>query len=110
LWTRDAVQVDQDLERILWYVLGGARGGANRARMIHRLSLRPMNLNQLAEGMGVDYRTVMHHIGVLKENKLVVSQGDGYGSMYFLSPRLEAGMGSFREICGKLRFSLEPDG
>jgi DNA-binding transcriptional ArsR family regulator len=101
---------DQDLERILWYVLGGARGGENRARMIQSLSLRPMNLNQLAEKLGVDYRTVMHHIGVLQANKLVVVQGTGYGSMYFLSPRLEAGIASFREICGKLRFDFGPEG
>jgi DNA-binding transcriptional ArsR family regulator len=98
---------DQELRRLLWYVLGGARGGVNRARIIHELSARPLNMNQLAEKLGVDYRTITHHIGVLRGNSLVGSQGDRYGAMYFLSPRLEAGLGIFAEIVGKLHFRLE---
>lgn len=98
---------DLELKRVLWYVLGGARGGENRARMIHELSLRPMNMNQLAERLGVDYRTVMHHVQVLKSNSLVVSQGDRYGAMYFLSPRLQASMAMFEEVVAKLRFRFQ---
>lgn len=97
---------DQELKRVLWYVLGGARGGANRARIIHELSVRPLNLNQLAEKLGVDYRTVMHHAEVLKSNSLVVTQGDKYGAMYFLSPRLQAGMALFSEVATALHFQL----
>lgn len=97
---------DPELKRVLWYVLGGARGGENRARMIQALIGRPMNLNQLAEKLGVDYRTIVHHAEVLKSNSLVFSEGEKYGAMYFLSPRLEAGVRLFDEICGKLRFRL----
>jgi DNA-binding transcriptional ArsR family regulator len=100
------VAEDQELKRLLWYVLGGARGGENRARIIHELSLRPLNLNQLAEKLEVDYRTIMHHANVLKSNSLVVVEGEKYGAMYFLSPRLQAGMSLFTEIAGKLRFKL----
>ncbi len=98
---------DRDLKRVLWYVLGGARGGENRARMIHELSLRPLNLNQLAEKLGVDYRTVMHHANVLRANSLVVTQGEKYGMMYFLSPRLQAGLAIFIEIAAALHFKLD---
>jgi DNA-binding transcriptional ArsR family regulator len=98
---------DPELRRLLWYLLGGARGGENRALIIHQLNLRPMNLNQLADALGVDYRTIMHHADVLKGNSLVVSEGERYGAMYYLSPRLESGMYIFREICGKLRFKLD---
>lgn len=98
---------DQDLKRLLWYVLGGARGGENRARIIHELKDRPMNLNQLAEKLGVDYRTVVHHANVLKANSLVVVEGEKYGAMYFVSPRLQAGMDMFAEISSKLKFKLE---
>ncbi len=98
---------DQDLKRVLWYVLGGARGGENRATMIHELSIRPLNLNQLAEKLGVDYRTVMHHADVLKSNSLVVTQGEKYGAMYFLSPRLQASFVMFSEIVAALHFKLE---
>ena len=98
---------DQELRRVLWYVLGGTRGGENRARMIHELSARPLNLNQLAEKLAVDYRTVMHHAGVLKVNSLVVVEGEKYGAMYFISPRLQASMDIFAEVVAKLKFKLE---
>jgi DNA-binding transcriptional ArsR family regulator len=98
---------DQELERVLWFILGGARGGENRARIIHELSRRPLNLNQLAEKLGVDYRTVMHHANVLRTNSLVVVEGEKYGAMYFLSPRLIAGIELYVEICGILRFKFD---
>ncbi len=98
---------DTELKRVLWYVLGGARGGGNRARMIHELSLRPMNMNQLAERLKVDYRTIMHHVQVMKSNSLVVTEGEKYGAVYFLSPRLQASMKIFEEVVDKLHFVLE---
>ncbi|MDA4125262.1 MAG: winged helix-turn-helix domain-containing protein [Thaumarchaeota archaeon] len=97
---------DHELKRVLWYVLGGARGGENRARIIHELSLRPLNLNQLAEKLGVDYRTITHHVEVLKANSLVVTQGEKYGAMYFLSPRLEASIDIFKRISDELHLDL----
>ncbi len=75
--------------------------------MIHALASRPLNLNQLAEKLGVDYRTVMHHANVLKMNSLVVVEGEKYGAMYFLSPRLQASMNLFTEIAEKLKFNLD---
>lgn len=95
------------MKRVLWYVLGGARGGENRARIIHELSVRPLNLNQLAEKLGVDYRTVTHHANVLKQNSLVVCEGKKYGAMYFLSPRLQSGFELFRGIVEALHFRIE---
>ncbi len=97
---------DQELRRVLWYVLGGARGGENRAKIIHELGARPSNLNQLATKLKVDYRTIMHHVDVLRKNSLVVSKGERYGAVYFLSPRLEAGLVIFKDVCEKLHFEL----
>ena len=74
--------------------------------MIHELSLRPLNLNQLAEKLGVDYRTVMHHAQVLKTNSLVLIEGEKYGAMYFLSPRLQASLELFRQIARDLNFNF----
>ena len=66
-----------------------------------------MNMNQLAEKLSLDYRTVMHHVGVLTSNSLVVGQGEKYGAMYFLSPRLEEGISVFLEICASLRIDAK---
>ena len=49
----------------------------------------------------------MHHVQVLKTNSLLVAQGEKYGAMYFLSPRLQASMQIFDEVVAKLRFKPE---
>ena len=97
---------DAELRRLLWYTLGGARGGENRARILHELRTRPSNQNQLATKLGLDYRTVIHHIDVLRQNSLVTSEGAKYGAAFFLSPRLEQSIKLFEDICSELKFKF----
>ena len=98
---------DPELRRLLWYLLGGTRGGENRAKIIHELRKRPSNLNQLASKLDLDYRAAKHHVDVLLKNSMVVTQGERYGLMYFLAPWLETHIASFDEICKRLHFVLE---
>lgn len=97
-----------ELRRLLWFLLGGTRGGENRARIIFQLKERPSNLNQLAKQMDIEYRAVQHHIEVLRRNSLVVASGEKYGVTYLLTPWLESNYGIFEDICRKLNF--EPKG
>ena len=103
------MQDNPDLRRLLWYLLGATRGGEMRARLIYQLHVQPGNINQLSNRLGVEYRTVQHHIEVLKKNSLLDSAGAQYGLTYFLHPWLEAHIEIFNDICGKLRFKLEPE-
>lgn len=91
------------IKQLLWYLLLGTRGGINRARIIIALNERPMNANQLAEALNVDYTTVEHHLKILKEHGLVVTQGHKYASMYFLSSTIETNYKTFMEIWEKIR-------
>jgi len=59
------------MEKALWYLLAGTRGGANRARIIRLLDDRPRNANQLAEALEVDYNTIRHHLDVLLDHDVV---------------------------------------
>jgi len=61
-----------------------------------------MNANQLAQKLGMDYKTVRHHLQVLLKNHLVVEAGEGYGAMYFVSPELEQNYDEFAKIWEKL--------
>ena len=56
---------DLQLRRLLWYMIGGSRGGYNRARTILTLKERPLHLNKLAEQPGVNYNAAHHHMHVL---------------------------------------------
>ncbi|WP_135852006.1 ArsR/SmtB family transcription factor [Halorussus salinus] len=73
------------MEKVLWYVLAGTRGGVNRARLLRAIDERPRNPNQLAEELDLNYDTIRHHLDVLVENDLVESSGDDYGAVYLPS-------------------------
>ncbi|WP_435335002.1 winged helix-turn-helix domain-containing protein [Haloarchaeobius sp. TZWWS8] len=70
------------MEATLWQVLAGTRGGSNRARILRALEEQPRNPNQLAGDLELDYKTVEHHLGVLREKDVVERGGDGYGAVY----------------------------
>jgi DNA-binding transcriptional ArsR family regulator len=86
------------MEKALWYLLTGTRGGANRARIIRALSDRPRNANQLSECLDVDYNTVRHHLDMLLEHDVVETGGGDYGKLYFLTDRFERHRERFEEI------------
>ena len=86
------------MNRVLWWLIAGSKGGANRASILIALRERPCNANQLSERLGLDYKTVQHHLRILDENRMIVSQGGGYGKVYFLSKDLEASYQEFLEI------------
>lgn len=73
------------MEAVLWYVLTGTRGGANRARILRAIDDQPRNANQLADTLDLDYKTVRHHLDVLMENGIVEKAGDDYGAVYLPS-------------------------
>ncbi|WP_089880016.1 ArsR/SmtB family transcription factor [Halogeometricum limi] len=86
------------MEAVLWYVLTGTRGGANRARILRAVDSRPRNANQLAEQLDLDYKTVRHHLDVLMDNDVVQTSGDDYGAVYLPSQRARAHWETIEEI------------
>jgi DNA-binding transcriptional ArsR family regulator len=89
---------DREAKRLLWYLFAGSRGGENRIKIIDLIKEQPHNINQLADALGVDYKAVQHHIGVLEKNNMVTKVGEKYGVLYFISNYLEANIGAFNEI------------
>ncbi len=89
---------DREAKRLLWYLFAGSRGGENRIKIIDLIKEQPHNINQLAEALGIDYKSVQHHIGVLEKNNMVTKVGEKYGVIYFISNYLEANIQAFNEI------------
>jgi len=84
-------------------MIAGTRGGVNRARIVQTLKDRPCNAHQLSEVLGLDYRTIRHHLELLQKNGLVTRPaGDAYASPYFLSQFLDANFAVFEEIRNKV--------
>lgn len=90
-------------KRVLWHLLGGTRGGPLRIRLLSLLRRRPYNTNQLATRLEVDYKTVQHHIRVLKQNRIIEEQGTGqYGSVFFFTKDMEESLPEFDAIAAKV--------
>ena len=89
---------DREAKRLLWYLFAGSSGGENRIKIINLIKEQPYNINQLAEALGIDYKAVQYHIGVLEKNNMVTKLGEKYGVLYFMSDYLEANIEAFNEI------------
>jgi DNA-binding transcriptional ArsR family regulator len=87
------------MERLIWFLLAGTRGGPNRARILAALRERPRNANQLAEALSLNYRTVLHHLELLIKHGLIATPAkDAYGAVYFLSATMERNLGLLERI------------
>jgi DNA-binding transcriptional ArsR family regulator len=95
--------IDPRFKRVLWYLIGSTKGGVNRAKILELINSRPANANQISEELSLDYKTVAHHLRVLSENGLVITDNkDSYGATYFLTPLMEKNITSFREILARI--------
>jgi len=92
----------RQMKYLLGWLIAGTRGGATRAQIIKTLKETPQNANQLANLLKLDYRTIRHHLEILKKNKIIISAGDRYGTTYFLSTEMEENYQMFEEIWNKI--------
>jgi len=96
---------DPYAKRLLWFVFAGSKGGLNRIRLISTIRKTPLNTNQLAKELGLDYKAIQHHLNVLDKNNLITKVGDKYGATFFISTFLEVNLETFDEIVMKLEKS-----
>jgi len=96
---------DPYAKRLLWFVFTGSKGGLNRIRLISVIRKTPLNANQLAKELGLDYKAIQHHVNVLEKNNLITRVGEKYGATFFISTFLEVNLETFDEIVTKLEQS-----
>src|SRR5579883_2558332 len=83
----------------MWWVFAGTKGGRMRQKLVEALLSKPMNPNQLASQLNVNYRTIVHHLEVLTENRLIIAEGPNHGKVYFPSQLLLQNLHIFRRVC-----------
>ncbi len=77
-------------ERLLWWLFAGSAGAKTRAIVLLAIREEPSNAQQLSVKLKLDYTTVRHHLKVLAQNRIVVTEGNSYGKLYFLSDSMES--------------------
>lgn len=91
------------MKQRLRHLVLGTRGGPNRAGILRLLRAEPRNAHALAEALNVDYKTIRHHLRVLRREGLVMaSEEASYAREYRLAPWLENHWEDFLAIWGKL--------
>ncbi|WP_254839121.1 winged helix-turn-helix domain-containing protein [Natronomonas marina] len=90
------------MEKALWYLLAGTRGGKNRARLVRAIDDRPRNANQLSEALDLEYNTVRYHLAKLEDHDVVETGGDDYGELYFLTDRFDRHREEFERITERM--------
>jgi PAS domain S-box-containing protein len=92
------------IKQILSQIILGQKGGEKRAKIIEILKERPYNINQMADDLNLNYRTIRHHVDILVESGLIApSTGNRYGDVYFLTPLMEENYQMLTELSRKLR-------
>ena len=86
------------IKNVLYWLLANSLGGFNRGRILEELFNKPQNANELSKNLKLEYKTVRYHLKVLKDNKLIISVGGGYGKTYFPSEELEQNKHIFLKI------------
>ena len=97
-------------ERLLWWLFAGSAGASTRKLVHFSIKEEPRNAQQLSIALNLDYTTVRHHLKVLESNRLVLTAGDKYGRVYFVSDSMEAHWDKLLEIIQKNRHNQKGAG
>lgn len=60
------------------------------------------NANQLAKILGIEYKTIRHHLEVLVKHGIITRNHDGYPDLYFISNNIAESLNSFDDKKEKL--------
>jgi len=96
-------------ERLLWWLFAGSVGARSRIDIVYALREQPRNAQQLSEQLGLDYTTVRHHLSVLEKNRILLTEGEKYGKVYFLSETMDAHWAQLEAILDKTKLSRRRD-
>lgn len=64
-----------------------AVGEPRRIQILYALDVRPHNVSELAEALGLPQSTVSRHLTILRQSSLVVAQRSGSSITYSLADR-----------------------
>ncbi len=98
-----APKEDREFKKLFKYLFYTSRGGPTRLLILNSLLEEPKNANKLAIELGLNYKTVTHHLEVLMENGIIWKDGEGYASPYKVSNLIVARLYLIRELEGETR-------
>ncbi len=98
----ESSQPNPRFKMILWLIIAGTRGGANRAKILNVIRDKPRNANQIAKELNLDHKTIAHHVKILSKNDLIEKAQKDYGAEYQLSQIMKKNQNALEEIIRKI--------
>ena len=95
-------QQDRRFKMILWSIIGGTRGGVNRAKILNTIRETPMNANKIATVLNLDHKTVIHHVKILTKNNLIIKAEKNYAAEFELTKIMRDNQNVLKEIMQKI--------
>lgn len=89
------------------YFLTGTKGGMNRVEILKLLQKRALNANELKEKLGLDYKTIQHHLRLMVKHRFISASGMNYGAIYRLTDEFKSHKHVLNEILAKVNKSKE---
>lgn len=74
--------------RDLSNILIGRKGGKTTIQILDKLLIKPYNVNQLSNLLGLDYKTVVHHINIAYEHRYLDKEETKNSNIYYPSNKL----------------------
>lgn len=99
---KQKLKISNKQNKLLCYLIEGTRGGKTRALILRHLAEKSYNAHQLAKTLGIEYKTIRHHLEVLVKHGMITINHDGYPDLYFISNNIAESLYSFDDKKGKL--------
>ena len=83
-------------------IILGKKGAETTVRIIDLLFKRPLNINQIAEQLGMHYNTASYHVNLLLESILIKKEGGNYGAIYLPAKLLKENIHTYNKLKAEL--------
>ena len=101
------IKVDKHMNELFSSVFTGMSGRYTRMRIICAITENPLNTQELARKLGLDYKTIKHNIEVLEKNSLITRHGEGYGDVFFPSDLISSNLPTLYSVIRKVEAKLD---
>jgi len=92
---KQKLKISNKQNKLLCYLIEGTRGGKTRTLILRHLAEKSYNAHQLAKTLGIEYKTIRHHLEVLVKHGIIIRNNDGYPDIYFISNNIAENLNSF---------------
>ena len=98
----DEGKVNPYAKKLFTEIFTGMQGRYTRLKIIKALIEDPSNVNQLAQKLDYDYKTIQRNVKILEDNQLIEKLGGGYGGMFFVSDLLLKNLNALNQVLQKV--------